>query len=138
MIGVRKRYNMTSTVYKAVDRVEWRRAKVSGKRQVTIPQKLFEAAGITNEVEFGLRGNHIIIRPVRDKAASDQFADLILADLIKKGYSGEELLQAFREQQVDILLAAKGLVAEARETARNTKGTGDKLMNEIFGDVMGE
>jgi len=129
---------MASTVHRAVDRVEWRRAKVSGKRQVTIPQKLFEAAGITDEVEFGLRGNHIIIRPVRDKEASDQFADLILADLIKKGYSGEELLQAFREQQANIRHAAKDLVAEAREAARNTKDSGDELMNEIFGDVMGE
>ncbi|GBF73431.1 hypothetical protein PA598K_01720 [Paenibacillus sp. 598K] len=31
--------------------------------------------------------------------ANDQYSDLILADLIKAGYEGDELLAKFREKQ---------------------------------------
>lgn len=129
---------MASAAQRAVDHVEWRRAKVSSKRQVTIPQKFFEAAGIKDEVEFGLRGNNIIIRPVRENVGSDQFADLILADLIKEGYGGEELLVEFRQRQASLRHSVKEWIAEAQEAARNLKGTGDEQMKELFGDVMGE
>ncbi|WP_197260196.1 AbrB/MazE/SpoVT family DNA-binding domain-containing protein [Paenibacillus dendritiformis] len=39
----------------AVERMEWKRARVSQKRQVTIPQKFYEQAGIKDEVEFCLK-----------------------------------------------------------------------------------
>ncbi len=123
--------------HKAVKHVEWKRAKVSSKRQVTIPQRFFEEAGIKDEVEFGIRGNNIIIRPVRENAGDAHFADLILADLIAEGYGGEELLAKFRERQAEIRNAAKHLIAEAQQAARHLKGTGDDQMNELFGDVMG-
>jgi bifunctional DNA-binding transcriptional regulator/antitoxin component of YhaV-PrlF toxin-antitoxin module len=127
---------MAAAAHKAVEHVEWRRAKVSSKRQVTIPQRFFEEAGIKDEVEFGLRGNHIIIRPVRENVGND-FADLILADLIKEGYVGEELLVKFRERQAELRHAAKDMIAEAQEAARKLKGSGDDQMNELFGDIMG-
>lgn len=121
----------------AVTHVEWRRARVSKQRQVTIPQKFFEQAGIKDEVEFGIKGNNIILRPVRENVGNDHFADLILADLIAEGYPKDELLEKFRERQADLRHAVKDLIAEAGEAARNVKGTGDDQIKELFGDIMG-
>lgn len=120
---------------KAVDRVEWKRARVSPKRQVTIPQRLFEQAGIKDEVEFSIKGNYIIMRPVHDVGA-DYFADLILEDLINEGYSGEQLLGKFRERQVQLRITVKDLLAESTEVARTFTSTGDDKTEELFGDVM--
>lgn len=124
-------------INEAVQPLEWKRARVSVKRQVTIPQKLFEQAGIKDEVEFSIKGNYIIMRPVRD-VGTDYFADLILEDLIKEGYSGEELLEKFRERQMHFRVAVKDLIAESAETARTFTGVGDDETEEIFGDVMGD
>lgn len=120
----------------AVNRVEWKRARVSPKRQVTIPQKLFEEAGITNEVEFGIRGNHIIIRPVREQVGNDYFSDLILKDLLKEGFQGDELLEKFREKQKELHGAVKNLLAESENAAKNFKRNGQDETEELFGDVM--
>jgi bifunctional DNA-binding transcriptional regulator/antitoxin component of YhaV-PrlF toxin-antitoxin module len=120
----------------AVSRMEWKRARVSQKRQVTIPQKLFEEAGIKDEVEFGIKGNHIIIRPVRENAGNDYFADLILADLIHEGFTGTELLAKFREKQSEFHGAVKKLIAESGEAARNFNGVDET--EALFGDVMGD
>lgn len=120
----------------AVTLMEWRRARVSKKRQVTIPQKLFEEAGIKDEVEFSIKGNNIIMRPVRDNAGNDYFADLILADLIQEGYAGSELLSKFREKQNEMHAAVKKIIADSGEAARNFKGVDET--EELFGDVMGD
>lgn len=120
----------------AVERVEWKRARVSQKRQVTIPQKFFEEVGIKDEVEFGLQGNKIIIRPVRENAGNDYFSDLILADLLNEGYAGKELLEKFREKQSELHAAVKNIIAESGEAARNFNGVDET--EELFGDVMGD
>ncbi|TDL48437.1 hypothetical protein E2R60_26415 [Paenibacillus dendritiformis] len=72
--------------------MEWKRARVSQKRQVTIPLKYFEQAGVKNEVELCIKGSVIMIRPVCEHTGHYSFADLILEDLIKEGLSGDELL----------------------------------------------
>ncbi|NMO94526.1 hypothetical protein [Paenibacillus lemnae] len=54
-----------------------------------------------------MKDQYILIRPVREEAGGDHFADLILADLIKDGYEGDELLAKFREQQAALRGAVK-------------------------------
>ncbi|MFB5675040.1 AbrB/MazE/SpoVT family DNA-binding domain-containing protein [Paenibacillus terreus] len=123
----------------AVEPVQWKRARVSQKRQVTIPQKLFEQAGIKDEVEFGIKGNTIIMRPVRENTGNDYFSDLILADLLEEGYGGAELLEKFREKQAELHKAVNKIKAESAEAAKNYKPSeSDDLMEELFGDVMGD
>ncbi|MHA6481779.1 AbrB/MazE/SpoVT family DNA-binding domain-containing protein [Paenibacillus sp. strain BS8-2] len=119
-----------------VTRMEWKRARVSQKRQVTIPQKLFEEAGIKDEVEFGIKDSIIFIRPVRENAGNDYFGDLILADLLKEGYAGDELLAKFRERQGELHAAVKNLIAESEKAARNFNGVDET--ETLFGDVMGD
>lgn len=123
--------------HKDVLAMEWKRGRVSGKRQITIPQKFFEQVGIQNEVEFSVKDQYILIRPVREHTGNDQFADLILADLIKEGYQGDELLAKFREKQSALHGAVQHLITDSQEAARQ-RDKDDDQTKELFGDVMGD
>ncbi|MDR3277315.1 MAG: AbrB/MazE/SpoVT family DNA-binding domain-containing protein [Oscillospiraceae bacterium] len=102
---------------------------VSNRRQVTIPQKYFEALGFDNEAECSLQDGALVIRPIRD-SRDGAFSEEILADLIKQGYSGQELLAKFKETSKQVRPAVKRLIAEADELARNGGGA---TMSDIFG-----
>jgi len=56
---------------------------VSVKRQLTIPQKYFEALGFSNEAECILHKGGLLVRPVRN-TESGEFSEQILADLISQ------------------------------------------------------
>lgn len=45
-----------------------------------------------------MRGNELVLRPIKENT-SGEFAEQILADLIRQGYSGEELLEKFKQTQ---------------------------------------
>jgi hypothetical protein len=103
---------------------------VSGKRQVTIPQKYFEALGFSNEAECILQNNAIVIRPIKENTGSE-FSEQILADLIAKGLSGQELLANFKEMSKKIAPAMDGLISEADSIAKGEKK--GATIADIFG-----
>jgi len=111
--------------------VDTKRIRVSEKRQITIPKKFFEKLNLGDEVECFLRPdkNEIVIRPVRQET---EFAEEILADLIKKGYSGQNLLDEFKRIRAKIRPAVKHLIEEAEQKAKKLKGSGDDEMKELF------
>jgi len=92
--------------------VEPRRVRISSKRQITIPQKFYEALGFHDEAEVTLREGEIVIRPVAVQS-NGEFAEYVLADLIEQGYNGSELLKRFREMQSQIRPAVESMIAEA-------------------------
>ena len=112
---------------KAMDR---KIISVSVKRQLTIPQKYFEALGFNNEAECYLHEDGLFIRPLRDTDGS-YFAEQILADLISQGYTGQELLEKFKEYSKAIRPAVLKLIEEADALARS--GKGHIPMDELFG-----
>lgn len=83
--------------------------RISEKRQLTIPQKFFEALGFTTEAECILRGNEIVLRPVKEQGGGE-FAEQILADLIKQGLSGDQLLAEFKKTQKKIRPAVETML----------------------------
>ena len=103
---------------------------VSGKRQLTIPQKYFEALGFGNEAECILQGNSIVIRPIKENTGGE-FSEQILADLIAKGLSGQALLTKFKETSKKIKPALKNLIDEADSIAKG--GEKGATMEDIFG-----
>ena len=104
---------------------------ISSKRQITIPQKFFSMLGFTNEAECIVRGNELVIRPVRSNSGGE-FAEQILADLIAQGLSGEELLKQFKAKQAQVRPAVEAMIAEAEEAVR---GNGEySTYDDIFGD----
>ena len=57
---------------------------ISSKRQITIPQKFYQTLGFGDEAECVMRGNELVIRPIKT-VDGGEFAEQILADLIKEG-----------------------------------------------------
>ena len=104
--------------------------KISEKRQITIPQKYYEELGFSNEAECLVRGNEIILRPVK-AVSGGEFAEQILADLISKGISGSELLDAFRAEQKKVRPSVEAMLTDAENVA---KGSGEY---STYADVFG-
>ncbi|WP_449241062.1 AbrB/MazE/SpoVT family DNA-binding domain-containing protein [Desulfoscipio gibsoniae] len=100
--------------------VERKIISISGKRQVTIPQKYYEALGFSNEAECILQNNAIVIRPINENTGSE-FAEQILADLIAQGLTGQELLAKFKEMNKNIASAMDKLISEADSIAKGEK-----------------
>lgn len=93
--------------------------RVSDKRQVTIPLKYYELLGFGREAECTLRENEIVIRPLQE--SREEFSEEILAELISRGYSGEELLSKFRELRSKIRPAIVSMTKEADEIAEGNR-----------------
>ncbi len=103
---------------------------ISSKRQITIPQKFFALLGFDTEAECTVRGNELVIRPARNSSGGE-FAEYILADLIAKGLSGDELLREFKNRQSQVRPAVEALISEADEAAH---GNGEfSSYDDIFG-----
>lgn len=110
--------------------MERKTISITGKRQVTIPQKFFEALDFGKEAECVLQNNAIVIRPIRNNAGGE-FAELILAELIAENYTGNELLAKFKERQKAVRPAIEKLLDIAGAAAR---GEGDfSTYEDIFG-----
>ena len=95
-----------------------KRISVSSKRQITIPIEYCKELNITDEVECIIKDNSIIIRPVIN-TSQNNFADLILEDLIKEGYKGKELLEKFKERNKQIKYGINKITEEADKVAEN-------------------
>lgn len=107
---------MPATVWKDSVPMEMKKISISAKRQITIPQKFFIMLGFDTEAECTVRGDELILRPVRTSSGGE-FAEQILADLIAEGYSGEELLSRFRAAQRAVRPAVEQMLAEAERVA---------------------
>lgn len=112
--------------------IERKRISITGKRQITIPQKFFDTLGFGREAECILRNNEVVIRPLRADPGG-AFAEQILADLIKEGYAGEPLLQAFRERQKQVRPAVEKMLVEAAEAARGNSEA--FTVKDVFGEA---
>ncbi|RQD75207.1 MAG: AbrB/MazE/SpoVT family DNA-binding domain-containing protein [Candidatus Syntrophonatronum acetioxidans] len=101
------------------DRMERKIINVSKKRQITIPLKFYNKLGLENEVECSLENGAIVIRPVyRDNS---EFSVEILKDLVYQGYSGDELIKKFKEQNKNIKSAVGKILEEADEITSGKK-----------------
>ena len=101
--------------------MESKKVSISSKRQITIPQKFFTLLGFNTEAECIMRGNELVLSPVKENT-SGEFAEQILADLIRQGYSGEELLEKFKQTQRKIRPAVEAMLAEADRVAESKSG----------------
>lgn len=104
--------------------------RISEKRQLTIPQKFFEALGFSTEAECILRGNEIVLRPVREQGGGE-FAEQILADLIDQGFSGDQLLTEFKKMQRKVRPAVEAMLTQAEQAARGESESSS--YEDVFG-----
>lgn len=111
-------------------RVNRKILSISSKRQIAIPQKFFQALRFGDEAECVVRGNELIIRPIKT-IAGGEFAEQILAELVKQGLSGSELLDEFKKRQAQIRPAVEAMLANAEDIAAG------KAEYETYEDVFG-
>lgn len=71
-----------------------KRISITSRRQLTIPQAFYSLLGFGNEADCIVKDDMLIIKPVK-KTDGDYFSEEILAELIKKGYKGQKLLDEF-------------------------------------------
>ena len=121
---------MSVVTLKGKQKMDKKRLSISSKRQITIPQKYFMELGFENEAECFVRNDELVIRPV---ALDDtgEFAEQILTDLIKDGYTGEELLQEFKKARKQIRPAIQLMKEDALKVAEG------ELDYESLEDVFG-
>ena len=110
--------------------MESKKVSISSKRQITIPQKFFTLLGFNTEAECIMRVNDLILLPVKENT-SGEFAEQILADLIRQGYSGEELLEKFKQAQRKVRPAVEAMLAEADRIAESKSG--GYSLEDVFG-----
>lgn len=109
--------------------IDKRTVSISSKRQITIPQKFFTELDFHDKAECILLENELVIRPVNYND-SGEFADLILEDLIREGYAGNELLCEFRKRQSQIRPAIRKMIEDADNAAH---GEGEYYtLHEVF------
>lgn len=96
--------------------MEMKKISISEKRQITIPQKFFTMLGFGTEADCIVRGNELVLRPVKTNTGGE-FAEQILADLIAQGLSGEELLNRFKAAQKEVRPAVEAMLTEAEQVA---------------------
>ncbi len=111
--------------------MESKRVSISSKRQITIPQRFFLALGFGTEAECILRNNELVIRPAREQSGGE-FSEMILADLIDKGLSGEELLSEFKKAQKAVRPAVEAMIADAEQVASG-EDTNYMTYDDLFG-----
>ena len=121
---------MNTAVTKGAGIMDIKKVSISAKRQITIPQKFFTLLGFDDEAECVVRGNELIIRPVRNNSGGE-FAEQILADLIAEGLSGDELLKKFKETQKKVRPAIEEMLEDASKAAMSEGGF------ETYSDVFG-
>ena len=66
--------------------MESKKVSISSKRQITIPQKFFTLLGFNTEAECIMRGNELVLRPVKENTSGE--AMLAEADRVAESKSG--------------------------------------------------
>lgn len=105
-----------ATAVKGGSLMERKMIRISEKRQLTIPQKYFDLLGFSSQAECILRGNEIVLRPVKEQSGGE-FDEQILADLIAQGLSGSELLEEFKKMRRKVRPAVEELLMQAKQAA---------------------
>lgn len=113
-----------------------KRISVSPSRQITIPKEFFDRLHIKDEILCEIKGRSLFLTPIRENV---DFSDMLLQDLIKEGFSGEELLQEFRLRKKQMGSAVERMIDEARQDALKEREDGymDET-EELFKDVLND
>ena len=104
---------------------------ITSKRQLTIPQKFFSFLGFADEAECFVQNGALVVRPVKS-ASGGEFAEQILADLLKEGLTGDALLAEFKKRQRAVRPAVEAMIADAKKAAA---GQGEYYTDaDVWGD----
>ncbi|MBR0133380.1 MAG: AbrB/MazE/SpoVT family DNA-binding domain-containing protein [Lachnospiraceae bacterium] len=117
-------------VTKTSNVLEQKKVSITSKRQFTIPQKYYTELGFDKDAMCILGDGFLIIQPMAH-VSSGEFAEQILSELIAEGFSGQELLNEFKERQAKVRPAVEAMLEQAKKIA---KGNGKySSYDDVFG-----
>ena len=79
----------TAAVERGSRRMDKKILSISSKRQITIPQKFYQMLDFGDEAECVVRGDALVIRPVK-VSAGGEFAEQILTELVREGLLSDQ------------------------------------------------
>ena len=110
---------------------EQKTVTITSKRQFTIPLTSYKKLGFDREAICTMGDGMLIIQPASHVSCSGEFAEQILAELIKEGFSCQILLDEFTTRQRKVRPAIKSTLEEAKSVAL---GAGEYFTyHDLFG-----
>ncbi len=101
-------------------------------RQITIPREFFDALGFNTHIKLVVNDGKLIVEPLNVRDPLD-FTELVRNELLKEGYSGDELNQKMKERLKELSLATEEIIREAYEELKSIgKPTGRDFMKSLF------
>lgn len=76
---------------------EPRKIKISSKRQITIPASTYEKYGFAEYAYLEETEDGLFVSPLDLASEDEALTEELLRYLIEKGYSGEELIEKYKE-----------------------------------------
>lgn len=105
--------------------------KISSKRQITIPSKLYEEMGFTEYALCTWTEDGLLLQPL-EVGDEDTTVD-ILRYLIAQGHEGEDLIERYQEMKRKII-PLKKLIEEAENDVRGGRVKSfESLLEEVQG-----
>ncbi|NCB47586.1 AbrB/MazE/SpoVT family DNA-binding domain-containing protein [bacterium] len=121
---------MNEAITKGI-RMDSKRISITSKRQITIPQKFFSMLGFGSDAECVVRGNELIIRPIKEQSGGE-FSEQILSELIAKGLTGDILLSEFKKAQKAVRPAVEEMITDAERIASDENNEASSY-DDVFG-----
>lgn len=103
--------------------------KISSKRQITIPAKVYESAGFKDYALCTWTEKGMFLQPL-DVDDEDVTVD-ILRYLIKEGYDGEELISHYKEMKKKVVSVKDKLNEAERDIAEGRVSSVDEMQERI-------
>ena len=103
--------------------------KISSKRQITIPAKVYEGAGFKEYALCTWTDKGMLLQPL-DNDDEDVTVD-ILRYLIDEGYDGEELISQYQEMKKKIIPLKARLDQAERDIVEGRVGSPYKMLDEL-------
>jgi bifunctional DNA-binding transcriptional regulator/antitoxin component of YhaV-PrlF toxin-antitoxin module len=100
--------------------------QVTGKRQLTIPKEMFEAAGLGDYIQITLDENKIIIEPL--SANKWSITEDIINDLATEGVSAQEMAKAYHKRRLELEVLIDGVNKEIDESFSANPDSGKQFL----------
>lgn len=103
--------------------------KISSKRQITIPAKIYEGAGFKDYALCTWADKGMFLQPLN--VDSEDVTVDILRHLIEKGFEGEDLIARYQEMKKKIVPLRDRIDEAERDIAEGRVGSAEEMQKRI-------
>ena len=115
---------------------EPKKIKISSKRQITIPASTYEKYGFAEYAYLEETEEGLFVSPIDLASEDEALTEQLLRYLIDKGYSGEDLIEKFKEIK-PMFFSFYTAVAKAEEDIKAGRVSDAKEMHERLREKFG-